>query len=134
MGDYLNILINDPDSFMLLIRQMTKENRFNVLNSRYYDAYDGTLLHLVAYGVVFPSNRFSFDDETGVRLCNAMIENGACPMIEDGNRQLPHEVFINNVTNPGDYKTLRYLLARANESVLEGSCQRHYYNIENLKY
>lgn len=134
MADYLNILIDQPELFISLLAGLNQDERIKILNSRYYDAFDGTLLHLVAYGVALPTNKVSFDDEMGSRLCNIMINYGACPFIEDCNRQIPYEIFVNCRDNHNDYETLRCLLKRTTHMLLEGDCKREYYERDNLEY
>jgi hypothetical protein len=134
MADYLNILIHQPELFISLLAGMNSDERNKVLNSRYYDAYDGTLLHLVAYGVALPTNKVRFDDEIGGRLVTIMMYYGACPFIEDCNRHIPYEIFVNYRDNPNEYKTLRCLLRKTTDLMIEGDCKREYYTQEDLDY
>lgn len=127
MVDFLNIMIRDPELFERILINLPRGDNVKELNKRRYDALDGTLLHLVVLGLLEPTNRLSFDDDTALKLVSVMLNHGACPLIECSERRIPYELFDFFGVNKEQFKTYKYLLAITTKNVLEGSCKREFY-------
>ena len=128
MTDYFNMMIEQPDEFIEFINT-NEDYRSNneELNKRRYAVLDGTLLHLAVMGLLGPSNVIAFDDDTALKLVFSMINQGACPLIENIESKIPYELFHLYNVNPNEYQTYRYLLAQTTSSLLAGTCVREFY-------
>jgi len=127
MPDYLNTMIQQPTEFIEMVMSGERYTNNYELNRRRYDALDGTLLHLVVMALLEPNIVITYDDNTALNLVHVMINNGACPLIENFESRIPYELFHLYDVNPLDFKTYRYLLAKTTSFLLDGSCKREFY-------
>ena len=127
MPDYLNTMIQQPTAFIDMVMSGERNTNNHELNTRKYDALDGTLLHLVVMALLEPNNVIAYDDNTALNLVHVMINNGACPLIESLESRIPYELFHLYDVNPIEFQTYRYLLAKTTACLLEGSCKREFY-------
>ena len=128
MADYFNIMIHQPKLFAELVSKAPIGTKLEQLNTRRYDALDGTILHLIVMGLLEPTINISFDDDTALMLVKIVMDNGGCPLIESSERKIPYELFHLYDVDPIRFKTYRYLLEKTTTFLLEGLCQREFYD------
>ena len=127
--DYLNLIIRDPSTFIKLSDSTDRGRISEFLNQRIYDALDGTCVHLVVNGLIYPSPSVSFDDYTAFALIETMVANGANLFIEDCQGHLPYELFSTINEDKFKFLTFRYLLRKMTEISIEHQSERHLFSI-----
>jgi hypothetical protein len=118
MMDYLNLAINDPDTFIEMIKLMPDYVNKKEFNRRRYFAYDGTLVHLIIDGLLNPTNDIFYNDQTAFKILKAMNDNGASVMIENADNMIPYEYF--NLFHGSDvlcYNTFELLVKKTTEAI-----------------
>ena len=126
MADYLNIMIHQPKFFVNIINHTLYAEKVEILNTRRYDALDGTLLHLVVMALIRPTTKIQYTDDEAYVLVKTMLENGASPLIENCERKIPYELF-DIYDNRNQYKTFRYLLQQTTKYITEEIYKREFY-------
>lgn len=126
--DYLDLIIRDPSSFVKMVDITDRDRILEFLNQRLYDALDGTFVHLVVNGLIYPSPYVSFDDYTAFNLVQTMVENGANLFIEDCQGYLPYELFSTIDEDKFKFLTFRYLLRKTTKISIEHRPERILYS------